>query len=308
MTDGEVIAVRPEIEIIYLKQEVTLLKKLLSEMESNNKLLKEKVYCLECKNHDNTPTYASALAANLTAPLKGLTSHPIEQTASRNREHITTCNKQTDRVVGSNVKHAPKQSDQHRSGERERTTADSHHDNTKRAVLHNKDPVQDTVDDTGFQIITHQKAPYHNQLNRGGVDGPSTKPEDTSADSLTVHHSPAQERKLGGTRRHRHKPTIATGNQGKNIALRAADRKVWIHLSRFNKNTNCDEILKYLKEEFPNQENFSCEQLTTLGDYASFKVGASYSLLESLNNPALWPAGIAINRFFQKRRILEINP
>ena len=292
MSDGEVIAVRPEIEIIYLKQEVTLLKKLLSEMESNNKLLTEKVTRLESISHDSRPTYASTMTSNH----QGKSTKPIELAASSNRSR-NTVNKQASQVGRQHVPRATSQQDKHRSAGNDSSPAVGHEDNVERAMPHNKDSAHDTASDTGFKIVTHQKAPKLNQGNRKEINGNSIKP--------------AQEvSQLGTSRReHRHRPTIATGSHDKYTALRAAERKVWIHLSRFTKTTKCEDILTFLKDEFPNQDSFSCDQITTrLGDYASFKVGAPYSLLEKLYNPELWPAGIAINRFFQRRQTQEIIP
>ena len=82
------------------------------------------------------------------------------------------------------------------------------------------------------------------------------------------------------------------------LSFAAAAKQAWLHVGKVQLGTEANKIKSYLESKFHNH-TFRVEPLpvnenaTTM----SFKVGADYSLLDKLNNPSIWPKGVAVKRF-----------
>jgi hypothetical protein len=80
-------------------------------------------------------------------------------------------------------------------------------------------------------------------------------------------------------------------------SLLAASKKVWLHVYRLHKDTTTDNVRSFIKSKITEMD-IVCEQLTSRGDYSSFKIGADSRHLSTLNDPSFWPSGTAVRRFF----------
>jgi hypothetical protein len=118
-----------------------------------------------------------------------------------------------------------------------------------------------STDDSEFRVVTHKKGPKRNHRNRDVVVGTSPPTEGS---------------------------------------LAAAPRMLWLHISRLNKVVTADDVLNYVKTKLPN-EKITCEKLTTQFENTSFKIGADFKLLKTLNQPDFWPSGVIVRRFFHAR-------
>ena len=78
-----------------------------------------------------------------------------------------------------------------------------------------------------------------------------------------------------------------------------------ISIGRVRKTTTCDQVRKALEGKH-NDKNFVLEALPSNENAitASFKVGATASLLDELYKPENWPHNILVKRFkvFRKRQ------
>lgn len=98
-------------------------------------------------------------------------------------------------------------------------------------------------------------------------------------------------------RRKPRKILVGNNNAG---GLSVAPKQAYIHIWRLAKDTTVEYLVTYIKQKIPGTE-VECEKLNARGPYASFKVTVNDSLLEHLMNPECWPAGCAIDRFFNRR-------
>lgn len=81
-------------------------------------------------------------------------------------------------------------------------------------------------------------------------------------------------------------------------AFSSVEGRAWLHVGKVTLNTTSSQIRAHLSGKFP-KEDFEIEALPKRDDARSlsFKVGARFSLLEDLNRPEIWPAGVLIRRF-----------
>lgn len=93
--------------------------------------------------------------------------------------------------------------------------------------------------------------------------------------------------------------TLGTGTE-ENSFISAAPQKIWLHIGKVQKDVSSDNIISYVKTKIP-AGTFSCEKLNTLGENCSFKLGADGQLRETLVDPAFWPTGVTLRRFFLNR-------
>lgn len=85
-----------------------------------------------------------------------------------------------------------------------------------------------------------------------------------------------------------------TGEQAQGFC--GAERRIWIYVGRVKPQVTADDIINYLKLKCPG-EDFTCEQLQSKGPNSSFKVGANFSMKETMMNDAFWPVGVIFRRF-----------
>lgn len=90
-------------------------------------------------------------------------------------------------------------------------------------------------------------------------------------------------------------------NDGK---LVIAPKKAFLHVSRFSPETTIDDITNYLQGDFP---EVKCGKLSSKYPYhySSFKIMIDLVNLEKAKDPSIWPRGIYVSRFFQKRQRLD---
>lgn len=91
-------------------------------------------------------------------------------------------------------------------------------------------------------------------------------------------------------------------NSGSGAALRVIPRKLHFFLSRLSPDTNSEDVVDFLKQDFPEVE---CQPLEVKfpGKYASFKVTVDAQNGEKLLDASIWPSGALVAEFFQPRRV-----
>ncbi|KAK5647551.1 hypothetical protein RI129_002443 [Pyrocoelia pectoralis] len=85
-----------------------------------------------------------------------------------------------------------------------------------------------------------------------------------------------------------------------NSILKAIERVAYLHVFKLHPSTTTDEVIAYLRPSFPEVE---CEQLKSVHPeiYSSFKVTIKSENRENAMNPAIWPKGTCVNRFFHRK-------
>ena len=108
-------------------------------------------------------------------------------------------------------------------------------------------------------------------------------------------------------KRNRKPKNFLVGNGTANNSFAAADKKVWLYIGKVKNGVTVENIIDYLNIKLPDQ-SFSCDQLPSRGSNLSFRVGASFDLKSTLEDPDFWPCGVHICRFnFFRFRRLELN-
>lgn len=97
---------------------------------------------------------------------------------------------------------------------------------------------------------------------------------------------------------------LVIGSNEERANIKSAPRLSEIHVCRLDKDTTCDELLEYLKDKC---SIVGCERLNSKQPtvYSSFKISASYDSVRVLLDPATWPRGVAVRKFFQRRFAVE---
>lgn len=74
-----------------------------------------------------------------------------------------------------------------------------------------------------------------------------------------------------------------------------------LHVTRLSPDTTVDELKNYFQQH---KQDVTCEKLNSKQPevYSSFKVTLPAEVLDIVLNPEFWPVGVAVNRFFPKRR------
>ena len=109
------------------------------------------------------------------------------------------------------------------------------------------------------------------------------------------------------TRPKKKEPQVTNQVQNKHKTIRGCNEsdtfsavvsRAWVYVDRARKTTTCDEVRKFLEGKY-NDQNFVVEALPSNENAisASFKVGATASLLDELYKPENWPHNILVKRF-----------
>jgi hypothetical protein len=86
--------------------------------------------------------------------------------------------------------------------------------------------------------------------------------------------------------------------------LQRGPKKMWLHVSKLDKKTTVSDMKRFLCGKL-HEEEFIIEKLESAGVYSAFKVGANFSLMDTLYDPSFWAEGIAVRRFFLVRTKAE---
>ncbi len=139
----------------------------------------------------------------------------------------------------------------------------------------------------------------------GSIDAPNT-PDNRLVDapfsvtnSLNVTRVTSKPAASARLQPRANKPVVGKKVTGSQV-FTAAERRQWIHISRVCPGTTPEIIQNYLKEDLKIEDS-ECISLVSNKDVCSFKVGVKESILPSLLNPELWPAGVAIKEFLPWR-------
>lgn len=78
----------------------------------------------------------------------------------------------------------------------------------------------------------------------------------------------------------------------------AAERLAWLYVGKLKVGTEAAQLRRYLNGRFPGHE-FKIEALPQRNDATSvsFKVGATFGLLDDLIKESSWPVGVAVKKF-----------
>lgn len=98
-------------------------------------------------------------------------------------------------------------------------------------------------------------------------------------------------------------PAVAMTSVDNSFA--AVVKRAYIYIGNVNPNVNKENIVSYLKDKCASSENdFDIEDLPVRNGARSksFKLTTDFKLLDSLNNPELWPEGVVVKRFFRRRQ------
>jgi hypothetical protein len=83
--------------------------------------------------------------------------------------------------------------------------------------------------------------------------------------------------------------------------IQAAEQRAWLYVGKLEKSTTAENVIAYMsKRGIPG--NIECDELKTIGDKKAFKVGITYTSLNSVSKPEFWPTGILMGRFRLSRR------
>lgn len=99
--------------------------------------------------------------------------------------------------------------------------------------------------------------------------------------------------------RRRRPRTVIIGNKA-DESLIVAEKQGYLHLWRLSPETKEDDVVNYCQRMIPNLK-INCERLNARGDYSSFKLTTGETVLNDMMKPEFWPAGTAIDRFFNRR-------
>jgi hypothetical protein len=98
----------------------------------------------------------------------------------------------------------------------------------------------------------------------------------------------------GPPRRRTHKTGTASPDSA--CPLVAADKKAHLHVWRLHPDTKIEDVKEYLAN-LCNDQNIEVEAQNAKGNYASYRVSADFSHLETLQDPNNWPQNACINKF-----------
>lgn len=100
------------------------------------------------------------------------------------------------------------------------------------------------------------------------------------------------------SQRRRETPTVTGTAETKTTFSKfaAAEKKVWIHISKVNTATSANDIIEYIQERIPGIKT-TCEEIQTKSSHKSFKVSADFKHKDVMYEPKFWPQGVAFKRF-----------
>lgn len=97
--------------------------------------------------------------------------------------------------------------------------------------------------------------------------------------------------------RFQRKPIIGMGRSDSNIMT--IPKMGFLHVYRIHPDTTQENLKKYLSKTAPNI-SFECEAWNKTSNSASFKVSFPIQDVTRVYDPAIWPEGAAVRRFFHK--------
>lgn len=146
-----------------------------------------------------------------------------------------------------------------------------------------------------------------NVAKSGKISDPPRKenprPTKLASDNKLLHNDP-QHVPLIKSKEHlisMNSSPVICGSQpsdGKDTAFSGAIRRVWIHVGKTAQGTSEDAIRDHLQRKF-RSEQFVIEKLPQRegANSCSFKVGASFTMLEDLYKSENWPENVTVRRF-----------
>lgn len=98
-------------------------------------------------------------------------------------------------------------------------------------------------------------------------------------------------------------PKIGTNSETHTLKAIQARSLCWIFVSRLDKETQSEDIIKFLKQHNPG-EGYQCTKMKTHKDhiYSSFRLGVPTDKKLSILDAELWPEGTVINHFLNIQR------
>lgn len=105
----------------------------------------------------------------------------------------------------------------------------------------------------------------------------------------------------------RKRPEAVTGcAKTSDLTIKAAPKKACLYVSRLMPETNCDDVVSYLGQHFP---EVKCEKAQAKFPdlYSSFIITIYSDNIKAAMNPEIWPCGAYIGRFFQRKATQPVN-
>lgn len=105
--------------------------------------------------------------------------------------------------------------------------------------------------------------------------------------------------------------TFCTGDVDPSSKIKGAVRKKWIYVGRIKGDDVHAEDIKQYISKLPNHDTIEVKKLPTRGTNSAFSIGIPDDvLLEKLQNPTFWPAGVTLrefnfSNFFRTQRIQQ---
>lgn len=124
-----------------------------------------------------------------------------------------------------------------------------------------------------------------------------------SENKNTNRQSSDQQKCQDASKNNKKRNTIITGSANEDNSFGAAEKKAWLYVGRAKADTKAEHVKTYLEAKFPNyKNNFIVESIknvnkNTYVNNMSFKVGVSFSLLDDITKPEIWPNNIIVRRF-----------
>lgn len=140
---------------------------------------------------------------------------------------------------------------------------------------------------TPQKVNTNSSKPKHKQFEENDDEWQLV------GSKTTVKQKPRQNKKASGI--------VGSGNiEG----VSAVSKKSVLFVSRLSAQTQIEVLQKHVRNHFPEA---TCSALDSKypEHYSSFKITVDASHFEAAMDPAVWPAGAYISKFFQKRNILQ---
>lgn len=161
--------------------------------------------------------------------------------------------------------------------------------------------VEETVVTDDFIPVITKKSAMSISKDNGNISDSGTKSKTENFLTNFVSNKKgrrSQKNKLNRGNHETKKDLMVTGAGAVSSDFMGAPRRAWMYVGRVNVNVKESQIENHLKGKFPG-EDFSIERLPKrdAAHSASFKIGASLSLVEDLYKPQNWPTGVVVKRF-----------
>ncbi|XP_045471811.1 uncharacterized protein LOC123678705 [Harmonia axyridis] len=158
--------------------------------------------------------------------------------------------------------------------------------------------VEETVVTDDFIPVITKKSAMSISKDNGNISDSGTKSKTENFLTNFVSNKKgrrSQKNKLNRGNHETKKDLMVTGAGAVSSDFMGAPRRAWMYVGRVNVNVKESQIENHLKGKFPG-EDFSVERLTKrdAAHSASFKIGASLSLVEDLYKPQNWPTGVSL--------------